>query len=73
VAPKFVPVVLPEQPLNICALAKLSFAGAGGGGGGGGGALLLVKLNPSVVSARVSLLVIVRRQPEGIAGSIMPM
>ena len=31
VALKFVPVVL--HPLNICALAKLSFAGGGGGAG----------------------------------------
>src|SRR5262245_30947889 len=72
VAPKFVPVTLPEHPLITCAFAKLSFAGAGGGGGGGGGGLLLVKLYPNDMSASLSLSVITRRQPDGRAGSMIP-
>jgi hypothetical protein len=56
----------------ICALAKLSFGGGVGEGGGGGGGALFVRLYPNEVRASESLLVIVRRHPLGIAGSIMP-
>src|SRR5882762_2676618 len=76
VAPSFVPAALPEHPVIVCVLAKLSLVGAGGDGGAGGGpggGLLLVRLYPNEVSASRSLAVIALRQLDGIAGSMIPM